>query len=143
MSEVVPVRETNPFSTASSAPRRAELGQDAFLQLLITQLKYQDPLSPIEDTEFIAQLAQFSALAELQKLNEHLTKSATEQSLAYAAALIGKEVEGVTVSGASVRGVVDKVSLVDGEISLHIGSEILRLASVSTIAAGGGKDAAS
>lgn len=83
MSEVTtntPVVTSNKqFTPPPNAKRfENELGKDAFLRLLVTQLQYQDPLSPIEDREFIAQLAQFTALeqmitlAELQEKNLQL-----------------------------------------------------------------------
>ncbi len=49
-----------------------DLGKDAFLNLLITQLKNQDPLNPMEDREFIAQMAQFSSLEQMQEMNKNL-----------------------------------------------------------------------
>ena len=52
--------------------RNQELGKDQFLQLLVTQLKYQDPLDPMKNDEFIAQTAQFSALEQMQQVNENL-----------------------------------------------------------------------
>lgn len=56
------------------------LGKDAFLKLLITQLRNQDPLNPMEDKEFIAQMAQFSTLEQMQELNKNIL-STQEQSL--------------------------------------------------------------
>ena len=61
---------TSPGADASEAnmPKRAGLGQDAFLQLLVTQLQHQDPTKPQADAEFIAQLAQFSSLEKLTQI---------------------------------------------------------------------------
>nr|WP_236911998.1 flagellar hook capping FlgD N-terminal domain-containing protein [Clostridium sp. Cult1] len=55
-----------------------DLDKDAFLRLLTTQLANQDPLSPIEDREFIAQLAQFSSLEQMQNLNKNVEKLSEE-----------------------------------------------------------------
>lgn len=56
------------------------LGKDAFLKLLVTQLRHQDPLNPMEDKEFIAQMAQFSTLEQMQELNKNILSS-QEQTL--------------------------------------------------------------
>jgi flagellar basal-body rod modification protein FlgD len=52
-----------------------ELGKNDFLQLLITQVQHQDPLDPQSDTDFIAQMAQFSALEQMQNLNNAIPTS--------------------------------------------------------------------
>ncbi|NLW11943.1 MAG: hypothetical protein GX028_08020 [Clostridiaceae bacterium] len=62
-----------------------ELGKDEFLKILVTQLQNQDPMSPMEDTDFIAQLAQFSTLEQMQSLN-------TSYTFGQAYNLIGKNV---------------------------------------------------
>ena len=75
----------NSYYNTSGAPReiRQELDKDAFLRLLIVQLANQDPTNPVEDREFIAQMAQFSALEQMTNMAKQLEKmSATNQSLA-------------------------------------------------------------
>jgi flagellar basal-body rod modification protein FlgD len=97
----------NAASTASSTPSSAagstDLDKDAFLQLLVTQLQYQDPLNPMENTEFIAQLAQFSSLEQLTNVNKNLEIGAElTQSVnnALLTNLIGKDIKamGSTIS---------------------------------------------
>jgi flagellar basal-body rod modification protein FlgD len=53
------------------------LGQDAFLQLLVTQLQHQDPLQPQDDSQFLAQLAQFSSLEQLTQMNQSIQQLVT------------------------------------------------------------------
>jgi flagellar basal-body rod modification protein FlgD len=91
-------------SNASNSGGRntGELGKDDFLNLLVTQLRYQDPLAPTENTEFIAQMAQFSALEQMQNLN-------TSFNATKAYTLIGK---GITAN------IVDKKT---GEITVYSG----------------------
>jgi flagellar basal-body rod modification protein FlgD len=59
-------------SAASLVDRKAQMGQDAFLQLLVTQLRHQDPTAPQENGEFIAQLATFSSLEQLTQIQNTL-----------------------------------------------------------------------
>lgn len=68
-------------SPQDEATKAASLGQDAFMQLLLTQLQHQDPTSPRADGEFLAQLAQFTQLEQLQQINEKLDAIATAFSL--------------------------------------------------------------
>lgn len=60
-------------NTSKDTTGTGELGKEAFLQLLVAQMKYQDPLNPTSDTEYISQLATFSSLEEMQNINETLT----------------------------------------------------------------------
>lgn len=83
-------------SLTSSVGSSSSLGKDEFLQMLVTQLKYQNPLEPMDNTEFTAQLAQFSSLEELTNIKDEfssLSSSLNSQQNLMAAALIGKEVE--------------------------------------------------
>ena len=85
-------------STASSTTSSSTsgLGMDAFLQLLVTQLQYQDPLDPMDDKEFVAELAQFSSLEQLTEINsgiEGLSTLTQEQQMIGAVNFIGKTIE--------------------------------------------------
>jgi flagellar basal-body rod modification protein FlgD len=70
------------------------MGKDQFLQILITQLKNQDPLSPMQDKDFIAQMAQFSSVEQLTEMNGNLKSmlAMLSQSLGSASGIIGKTI---------------------------------------------------
>lgn len=72
-----------------------ELGKDVFLQLMVTQLKYQDPLNPQDNGAFVAQMAQFTSLEQIQNLNDTVGKLLEAQTSMYAGApaLLGRQVE--------------------------------------------------
>ncbi|MFJ7730434.1 flagellar hook assembly protein FlgD [Lysinibacillus sp. NPDC097231] len=74
----------------------SELGKDAFLQLLITQLQHQDPTNPMDDREFISQMAQFSSLEQMQNMTkamESLLASQQQTQMMSYSSFIGKEVK--------------------------------------------------
>ena len=96
------VGSTSGGETATTALRANNLGQDAFLRLLITQLEHQDPLQPKDDAEFLAQLAQFSALEQLTQINDSI--KALSNLLAAGQAGTGGAASTSTRAGAGASG---------------------------------------
>jgi flagellar basal-body rod modification protein FlgD len=89
------IATANQLSQAGRETKGDALGKHDFLMLLVTQFKYQDPLNPMDDKEFIAQLAQFNSLEQLMNLNasmENLAAASREQQMMNAANYIGKDV---------------------------------------------------
>ena len=86
-----------------------ELGKDDFLKLLITQLSNQDPTSPMENTEFIAQMAQFSSLEQMTNMSHEFAKMSSMMVSSQAVGTLGRTVQ---VAGADgfVTGIVEAVS---------------------------------
>ena len=89
-------------ASITESMKEQDLGRDAFLQLLVTQLQNQDPLDPVKNEDFVAQLSQFSSLEQLQQINEAVTDDSDDQALVglqeavesnTAVSLIGKKVE--------------------------------------------------
>lgn len=85
------------------------LGKQDFLKLLMAQMQNQDPLKPMDDTQMIAQMAQFSALEETQALRQVIQQSANSQVVAQAASLIGKYVQAMQADSSTVSGAVTGV----------------------------------
>lgn len=111
-------------SAATSTRNTGELGKDDFLNLLVTQLRYQDPLNPTDDKEFIGQMAQFSALEQMQNLNTSFT--ATK-----AFGLIGKSIrasvtDAKTSEVTEISGDVSSVKVSSGKYYAIVrGTEVL------------------
>lgn len=96
-----------------------ELDQDAFFKLLVTQLQNQDPLNPMENRDFISQMAQFTSLEQMKQMNDSMSSFVEMKGLAEGASLIGKTVE--TSGGEdenTIKGVVEKVSYSEDSMDL-------------------------
>ena len=96
---------------APTKPPSADLDKDAFLKLLVAQLKYQDPMNPAEGTEFVAQTAQFTTVEKLTDLVEVQQQMLTAQLTLGAANLVGKDVTYLDASGSPVSGKVEGATL--------------------------------
>lgn len=110
---------SNEFSQALSSKESSgsDLDKESFLLLLVTQFQYQDPLNPMEDTEFIAQMAQFSSLEQMMNINETMegiTEAVNNQSMFNATSYIGKY---VTTSGNVIGKTSSSTTGADGEVS--------------------------
>src|SRR6476620_11240472 len=99
----------------SSVGAAAGMGKDDFMQLLVAQLKNQDPMKPMDDKEFITQLAQFSSLEASQKLTEQMEELTGSQMNTQAATLLGKNVSAKLTTGEVVTGPITQVKMQDGK----------------------------
>ena len=108
----------------------SEVGKDQFLQLLVTQMRNQNPLEPASDTEWISQLANFSSLEAMQNMSSTMTGT-------QAMSMVGKYVDIVskTDSGktASESGYVDFVNVKDGNVQVSVGGKLYDAADVVNV----------
>lgn len=88
---------------------KTELGKDDFLQLLITQLSHQDPTAPMEDTQFIAQMAQFSSLEQMTNMSSSFTKLNSLFTGSEASNAVGKNVD-IGMGESTVSGTIAAAS---------------------------------
>ena len=111
-----PAEDTESASTAEIS----SLGKDEFLKLLITELKYQDPLNPADNTEFIAQLAQFSSLEQMTNVNDNL-EAMSEYTESVAGSINNSTL--VNLIGKTVTAISDEF-VFDGENSVELNFEL-------------------
>jgi flagellar basal-body rod modification protein FlgD len=100
--------------------QRAGVSQDDFLKIFLTQLSFQDPLEPVDNREFLAQLAQFSSVEQLRQTKENLDGLLSMQASSQAVGLLGRTVEVASASQAPAVGTVTTVSFRTGKPLLTI-----------------------
>lgn len=87
------------IAPATSGTPLSSMGLQDFMKILLTQLTYQDPLKPMDNKEFMAQMAQFTALEQSQRLNDRVQQLIENQAALQSVSLIGRSVEISTGSG--------------------------------------------
>ena len=133
--------------TTREAPQspdaNSELGQDAFLKLLVAQLKYQDPLNPADGAEFLAQTAQFTMVEKLADLEAQGQSTVTSQQQMQAAQLVGRQVTYVDATGNLVEGVVESAEYTPDGQSLTIHGQAVELDNITKVVGNNRVDGAS
>jgi len=117
--------------TSNDALRNLDI--DHFLTLMITELQNQDPLNPMENNDILQQIGQMREIAASSQLADTLDAVLLGQSLNSATTMIGKHINALSDSGEAINGVVDKVSMTNGEPRLHVGSLSTRLTNVKEV----------
>jgi len=120
VSTIDPVSSSTGTQSAGKVPDRSILGKDDFLKLFATQLQHQDPMSPMDNMQFMSQMAQFSTLEQITNLGAGIERLTFSNQVAQSVALIGHTVDYVDASGQAAQGVAQSVSFDDGTISVSI-----------------------
>ncbi len=117
------------------------MGKDDFLRILVTQLQNQDPLQPLQDKDFVAQMAQFSSVEQLVNMSDQL--SMLRQNLGMASSMIGKEVQWYEYSDSGdmmmMNGQVESIIIKDKVQYARVGDQDIKLDDIVAIADQGGE----
>jgi len=119
--------------SANTAPIKRELDKDAFLKILITQLSHQDPTQPMQDKDFVAQMAQFSSLEQMNKVAAWNQQLFQVNSMTLGAQMLGKTVSYKDEAGVKQSGEVTSVKTVDGVTQVQIGDKWIGLSNVDSV----------
>ena len=99
---------------AAQSGKNSELGKDQFLKLFVAQLQHQDPMNPMQDSDFMGQMASFSTLEQVTNMANANAAMAANMQLSQSVGLIGRTVTWTDADEVSHTGVVEKVSHKDG-----------------------------
>lgn len=128
------INNSNSSSQISSRSFKNTFDKEMFFKIFITELTNQDPLEPINNKDFIVQMAQFSSVEQLDNLNQNLTTLLKAQVLSQASEMIGYRVEGEDLStGKIIQGKVKEVFLKEDEVYLLIGDKSIPFYSITRV----------
>lgn len=142
MTTTTPIAQTPSATSAVAQPAQAQqgsaglggLGGTQFLQLLVAQIKNQNPLSPVSSSQFMSQTAELSTLEQITTLSQETKSILATEGFSAGLSAVGKTVSGTDTSGQVVTGKVSSVSLGTSGPVLHVGSADIALSGITTIA---------
>ncbi len=126
MTQTTPTGGTTPAQqpTPSVAPAPSkQLGKDDFLKLLVAQLQHQDPGNPMDSSQFMGQLAQFSSLEQMTNVATSIDKLTAATSVAQSVGLIGHDLIFDRADGTVGRGVADGILMQNGQVTVDVAGE--------------------
>lgn len=136
MSDIIPISAVGDPDwgrTPTTARPGDQLGKDAFLQLLVAQLKYQNPMSPSDPNQFMAQTAQFTMVEKLEQLADESAQQRAYTASLTATSLLGRTVSWTGSDGAEQTGVVTGSTFGTAGATLHIGDHRVGLDQIRSV----------
>jgi flagellar basal-body rod modification protein FlgD len=139
MTQIQPTSTTTTSTTPQSqAPNGPDLDKNDFLKLLVTQLQHQDPLNPVDDKEFMGQMAQFSSLEQMTNVATSLDRLTQSSQLSQGAALFGQQVSyQLDATTPPAQGVVSAVKVDKGAVVVQIGNDEVPLGAITEVTPAG------
>lgn len=111
-----------------------QLGKEAFLSLLVAQLKYQDPSNPTDSSQFMAQTAQFAMVEKMEAVVESQTQLLASSQVQAASALVGRSITW-TESDQTKTGVVSALAMTNGSPTLMVGEFRVPMTAITKVTA--------
>ncbi len=124
----------NTNTTDPTTSTNGDLGENDFLQLLVAQLKYQDPTQPADPSQFIAQTAEFTQVQDLTQLTSTVASLIKTDNTTTAAALLGRTVQFTDSTGVSRTGTVTSANVDSDGVHLGVGNYQTDLSDVTELA---------
>ena len=123
-----------PAAQTTAMQPGSTLGKDDFLKLFVTQLQNQDPMSPQDNSQFMAQMAQFSTLEQITNLANATEQMGFAGQVSQSVGLIGHTVGYLNADGIAVTGVATGVEIDNGSILINVGSDQVEPGAIRTVA---------
>jgi flagellar basal-body rod modification protein FlgD len=130
-----PISGATDASTTGTTTKKTS-DKDTFLQLLVAQLRYQDPSNPTDSSQFLAQSAQFTSLEKMQAVADQTQQLLTASMSFGASGLVGRNVSWTDATGATGTGTVSGVSFGNQGPVLTVGSSSVPMSEVTSVVAG-------
>jgi flagellar basal-body rod modification protein FlgD len=118
-----------------STERPEQFGKDTFLKLLVAQLRYQDPTSPTDGAEFLAQTAQFTVVEKLEELARTNASLLAQERITTATSMIGREISYTNSEGTEATGVVTATRIGPLGPVLKVGNDEIQLTAITQVSA--------
>lgn len=126
-------------STQTTTASISSTDEDDFMTILLAELKYQDPTSPMDSTQMMSQLATLNQLNAILAIKDTLNEMKTSQTISYAASLIGKTITAIPDANDSstyVKGVVSSIIIEGGVTTVQVDGQDIELSTIVAVAEG-------
>jgi len=126
----------NPVLTSASSSDQTQLSSQAFLQLLVAQLQYQDPSKPVDTASFMNETATLTQVQTMEQSAQASTELLTAQRAQTASSLVGRTVSYLAADGTAQTGLVTAATISSADPTLKIGTNQIALSQVQQVLAG-------